>query len=218
MPENKQRISALTALVSVLIVAVAALGYMVYQTSNHIEALAATRGGNMAAPAQGDTIVPKAEAEEQNDPWALLEQHFSPGAWDPFKEMDAMHKRIDAMFDQAFRRFGRSPQFGSMLQGTVTPRMDLEDEGGRYVVRLDMPGTEDANINVSVENNVLTVEATNRVEQKQEEDGKVLRRERRLGRFMRKIELPEPVNVDSMETSYEDGVFTITIAKANEAS
>ncbi|MFP4502668.1 MAG: Hsp20/alpha crystallin family protein [Candidatus Hydrogenedentota bacterium] len=218
----KQNLTPLTALVAVLVVCVAVLGYMVYQTNSQLDALAATYQADAAPPAHADTddaIIPKQQAEaNDNDPWALLDKQFDPGAWNPFKEMDAMHKRIDAMFDRAFRRFGQSPQRHDMRKGTITPRMDLEEENGQYVVRLDMPGAQDSDIDVTLEGNVLTVEALIRLEEKREEEGRVLQRERRMGRFLRKIDLPEPVDIDSMQTSYKDGVFTVTIRKAGKVS
>ena len=93
--------------------------------------------------------------------------------------------------------------------------MDLVDEGDRYVVRLDVPGAENSKIDVSLEDQTLSVEAVSKFEDEQKEKDQVLRKERRMGRFHRQISLPEPVDSGSMETNYKDGVLTVTIKKTS---
>jgi len=209
----------LTALVCVLLVVVAVLAYMVFHTNRQMETLLAdnrTTTTMSTKSNEGDGAKAGSTAPDpgQHDPWNLFSRPFDPNNWDPFSEMDEMHRRIDTMFNDAFGRFGRTPRFGDMLKGSAfTPRMDFVDEGDHYAVRLDIPGAENSEIDVSLENQTLTVEAVSKLDKEEKEKDQVLRKERREGRFRRQITLPEPVDAGSLKTDYEDGVLTITIRK-----
>jgi HSP20 family protein len=217
--DNSTRV--LSLLVAVLTAAVLGLGYMLFETNQELRVIAAAQPPERAnAPQQqpgDDNAIRPRGAEESGDPFSVFGEPFGSPGWDPFREMDAMHRRIDAMFDSAFRRFGQSSQFSPMLEGTFTPRMDLKDEGDRYVVQLDIPGAVEPEIKVNLNGNTLTVEAATTVAREQQEGGEVLQRERRTGRYVRQITLPEPVDMDSIESQYEDGIFTVTIRKAADS-
>jgi len=221
MARENGKTTLLTAVVCMLIVVVAVLAYMVFQTNSQLEALVGrnetTTDGSIGSYEGGAaTVGPTAPNLGQNDPWSHFSTPFDPDHWDPFSEMDEMHRRIDAMFNDAFGRFGKTPRFGNLLKGSAfTPRMDLVDEGDHYVVRLDVPGAENSEIDVSLQDQTLTVEAASKLENEQKEKDRVLRRERRMGRFRRQITLPEPVDAASLDTDYEDGVLTITIRKTS---
>jgi HSP20 family protein len=212
----------LTVLVLVLVAVVAVLAYMVFQTNRRIEALAAKN--ETPASAHGDShkgddkttvnLVPKMSIPDEDEPSSLFSTPFDPDHWEPFAEMDEMQRRIDAMFNDAFGRFGKTPGTNSLLKRPAfTPRMDLVDEGDRYVVRLDVPGAENSEIDVSLEGQLLSVEAASKLESENKDEDHALRRERRTGRFRRQVTLPEPVDADSLETQYDDGVLTVTIEK-----
>ena len=81
------------------------------------------------------------------------------------------------------------------------------------MVRFEVPGAEESEINVSLEDQTLTVEASSKVEKKQKKDDHAICSERRMGRFRRQITLPKPVDAASMKTNYEDGVLTVTVKK-----
>lgn len=69
-------------------------------------------------------------------------------------------------------------------------------------------------LDVSLQDQTLTVEAASKLENEKKEQDPVLLRERRMGQFRREITLPEPVDADTLETNYEDGVLTVTIRKS----
>jgi len=97
-------------------------------------------------------------------------------------------------------------------------RMDMVDEGDHYVVRLDIPGAEESEINVSLDDQTLTVETAGKLDSEEKQDDQVIRRERRMGRFRRQVTLPEPVDVETMKTEYEDGVLAVTVEKGPPVS
>ena len=145
------------------------------------------------------------------DPW----KNMAPNTWNPWKEMAEMHERMNAMFGEAFGRFQNSPQFGG-LTGDIafSPKLDIQEEKDRYVVKMDLPGADATNLKVSIEEGMLTVQGTRQKETREGEPGKALRTERQIGQFQRTFPLPGPVNPDSLKTEYKDGVYTITLDKA----
>ena len=136
--------------------------------------------------------------------------------WDPYQEIQRMQREMDRMFNDAFTRFDRSPDFRHLYrQQAFSPDIDLNDEGDRYVVLVDLPGAEESDISVHLEDQRLTISGKQDYE-KQDTDayGNMVYRERRSGTFERSITLPEPVKQSGMQTKLDNGVLTITIPKA----
>ena len=136
--------------------------------------------------------------------------------WDPYQEIQRMQREMDRMFNDAFNRFDRSPDFQHLYrQQVISPDIDLNDEGDRYVVLVDLPGAEENDISVHLEDQRLTISGKQNYE-KQDTDayGNMVYRERRSGTFERSIALPEPVKQSGMQTKLDNGVLTITIPKA----
>lgn len=123
---------------------------------------------------------------------------------------------MDQMFNDAFGRFLQSPYFDSMWGGTsFSPSMDVEEKKGNYIIRMDIPGADKADISISIDDRELVV--SGKIDETIEEQGKnQLRKERRSGEFKRELSLPEPVKADEMEAKYEKGVLTITLPQGEE--
>jgi len=152
-----------------------------------------------------------------DDDWPLIP--FNPDKWNPFDEMRRMREEIDRMFRDAFGRFQASPRFGDLFQDfSFSPNMDLREEKDRYIVRFDLPGMDKAKIDVKLEDRTLTVSGAREEKIEKREGGKILRRERRMGRFERSITLPGPVKAEGMKAEYKNGVLIVTIPKARKSS
>lgn len=158
----------------------------------------------------------------QADPFFGMDPFGSTGIddWDPFKEMQLMHQRMERMFNDSFGRFQTNPQFSgqsSVLQ--FSPDADLRDQGDHYQILMDLPGADKTGIEVKVEGQTLMVSGK-RDEQIEEKDsnGTVIRSERHSGQFQRSIPLPGPVRNEAVEARYENGVLTITLPKATESA
>lgn len=137
--------------------------------------------------------------------------------WDPFREMHAMQDRMNQMFGDAFNRFQRSDDFGRLFQDyAFAPEINVEDKGDRYLVTVDLPGVEDSRIQVNLEGQTLSISGSVQSESRESGKGKVLRQERRSGRFERSVTLPSPVQGDKMTTENKKGVVNIVIPKATE--
>ena len=109
------------------------------------------------------------------------------------------------------REFNRA-RSGVYESGRWPIPIDVTSEGEDVVVRASLPGVKSEDINVTLEDRLLTIEGESGFE-KEEEQGRFLLRERRVGRFRRSLRLPESVDADKAAPTYEDGVLTITIPR-----
>ncbi len=118
-------------------------------------------------------------------------------------------------FDELFRDFTPPQVWEEETAKAFAPPADIADTGKALEVHLDMPGFTPEQIEVKVEQNVLTVSAE-RTEEKSEQDKGWLRRERSWGRFARSFTLPTSVDGDKPEASYKHGVLTVVLPKKQE--
>ncbi len=123
---------------------------------------------------------------------------------DPFREM------IDRM-GEVFRDLEH--EFPDVDGGTGRVPVDVQETDDEVVVRADMPGVETDRIHVRADTDRLEIAADDEQEVV-EEQANYTRRERSTRRFQRTVRLPAPVDPDSAEASYEDGVLTVTLQKA----
>ena len=123
--------------------------------------------------------------------------------WDPFRELF----RLDLA--------GHRPSRGVGIQGAVrhwTVPLDVVDEGDDVVVRASIPGVKSEDIDVTVEDGLLTIKGGAEVEE-EGRNGRYLIRERRSGRYSRTLRLSDAVDADSAASRYEDGVLSVTFSK-----
>jgi len=142
-------------------------------------------------------------------------KQFDNKPWDPFEEFKSMRERMDRMFDDSYNRFKKNPNFNKFKdrKHTTLPQVDLSDESDKYVVKMNIPGSEKTEIEANIEENLLTVKAKIQTEKDNKKGDKYLKMERSTGIFQRSIQLPGPVESDAMETLYKDGVLTIILPK-----
>ena len=130
--------------------------------------------------------------------------HFSP-----FGELRQMQDNMDRMW----RRFGSfNHEDGSGMEAWAAP-LDVVADGDDFVVRASLPGVSPDNIQVSIEDNVLTIRGET-ASQFENTEGNYLMRERRSGSFHRSLRLPDTVDQDKADPRFEHGVLTITLPKA----
>ena len=95
-------------------------------------------------------------------------------------------------------------------------RVDLAEKENHYVISAELPGVKSEDLNVSVENDLLTISAEKRDEFEGNENG-VCRRERSYGRVSRSFQLGNQVDADKIDAGYKDGVLTLTLPKVEAA-
>jgi HSP20 family protein len=109
--------------------------------------------------------------------------------------------------------FGRNwPEAGSVFGGRM-PRVDVIDREDEFCVRAELPGVSKENLDVSLQENTLTIRATTQKEEK-EEKGQYFRRETSRGEFQRTVRLPAPVAGENVKAAFKDGILELTIPKA----
>ena len=95
------------------------------------------------------------------------------------------------------------------------PAMDLVEADDHYVLRADLPGMDEKNVSIEINDNVLTVSGERRDEQEQSRRG-WHRVERSFGRFTRSLTLPEGIDPDAISAGFDKGVLSITVPKPEE--
>ena len=131
--------------------------------------------------------------------------------WDPFAEVRRFHPRLNR--DTFNRRAWGFPMAsnGALISGWQIP-MDAVEEGDNLVFRASVPGVKPEDIEVTIEDGVLSIK-TDTKEEAEGKEGGYLMRERRSGSFHRSVRLPDTVDPDKAESGYENGVLTISLPK-----
>jgi HSP20 family protein len=125
---------------------------------------------------------------------------------------DSFRNDMEDMFDKFFNEEGSD---GQTLKAWA-PRMDVEESDREILVKADLPGVDPKDVDIQVENNVLTVRG-GKEEKKEEKRKNYYRTERFIGQFYRSISLPAGADSDKVSASSANGTVTITIPKKLEA-
>ncbi len=131
------------------------------------------------------------------------------GFYDPVSEMNRM---IDDMFGNMARR--RGGRHGSEATEWA-PAIDVVTEDGNLVIRAELPGVKQEDVDITLHNNVLTISGERKAEQEEERGGYYVR-ERRYGSFSRSLTIPEGVDESKIHARYENGVLEVTVEGAAE--
>jgi HSP20 family protein len=131
----------------------------------------------------------------------------------PFDFQEEMNRMIADFFQDPYEPMPmrRMQEFRSGFY----PRMDISETEKEFRISSDMPGMDEKDINISLENDILTISGEKKVER--EETGKsYYRAERRVGAFKRSIELPTGVDIDKIDARFSKGVLEISIPKPEQ--
>ena len=108
------------------------------------------------------------------------------------------------------------PFFGNRPMTAFAPAFEVKETNEAFVVKADLPGVSEADLDISVHNNVLTISGSRQAEERKEGESYALY-ERQFGSFTRGFSLPDMADGDRIEAKLEHGVLTLTIAKKAEA-
>jgi HSP20 family protein len=123
-------------------------------------------------------------------------------------------RMMDRMIEHAARDFY---PFVEMENGEFGLAIDVEENDTTYVVTTNLPGVKPADIEINLNDNVLTLTAETK-EEHREDNKRMLIQERRYGKFSRSVRFPVLVNSENVEADYHDGVLTVSVPKAAEAT
>jgi len=128
--------------------------------------------------------------------------------WAPARELYPVQSEINRLFNTLFDT--ATPVAGRVTRWT--PALDIVENDGEYVVRADLPGMGDDDVNVEVRDGVLRITGERKSETEERKDG-YTRIERSFGSFARSLTLPEGVDPESVKASFDKGVLEIHVPK-----
>jgi len=132
--------------------------------------------------------------------------------WDPFRDLNALQHRMNRLFEEQYGG-GREE---SLTTGAFVPPVDIYEDEHSIQLKLEVPGIDEKDLDIKVENNTLTVTGERKFE-KEEKEENFHRVERRYGSFSRSFTLPNTVETDNIQADYDQGVLKIRLAKRAEA-
>ena len=131
---------------------------------------------------------------------------------DPFRELSTLQDRFNSLFENFAEANGKD----QLAAGSFVPSVDVYEDEHSLVLKLEVPGMNEEDLNVSLENNTLTVSGERKFE-KEEKEENFHRIERRYGSFARTFRLPNTVNAENVDAAYDKGILKITLGKRAEA-
>ncbi|HLT91134.1 MAG TPA: Hsp20/alpha crystallin family protein [Woeseiaceae bacterium] len=129
----------------------------------------------------------------------------------------SLHREMDRLFESLWQDgFGLSPLAGDWTRLEPVPRLDVSEDDKGFTVKVDLPGMDEKNVDVTLTDRVLTIRGR-REEDTESKDKDYYRRERTFGAFRRSIEIPAEVDVSKISASFKKGVLTIELPKTPAA-
>ena len=121
---------------------------------------------------------------------------------------------LDDMFEGFFRPF--SVQRSETGRGSMVPAIDLHENDHSYTVKAEIPGVKKEDIDITVHNGVLTINAESHYEHEDKEGDRLIRQERRYGKYVRSIRLGKDVDEENVKAKYADGILELELPKVEE--
>lgn len=136
--------------------------------------------------------------------------------WNPMREASDLFNEFDRVFDSpVYRARWGMPMRTNDVVGSWSLALDVAEKGDVFTIKASLPGINPEDLNVTLEDNVLTVQGEIREDDSIEDETYHIR-ERRFGSFSRSLRFPVPVAAGDIEAAYENGVLTLTVPKAEE--
>jgi HSP20 family protein len=138
----------------------------------------------------------------------------SVAVWHPFQEIEEMGRHFEDFFGSPFlpaiwRRF---PGDGKAW----SPAIDVMEKDKEYIVKAELPGVKEEDVDISISGNMLTISGEKETESETKKKGYYYS-ESSYGSFSRSVTIPSNVNTDKIEACYDKGILEITLPKTAEA-
>jgi HSP20 family protein len=131
--------------------------------------------------------------------------------WEPFRGVPTLQDQMNRLFNDVFERTGDESSLSAWA-----PAVDIYETEHELVVKADLPEVDPKDLDIRVENNILTIRGERKFEKKVNEEN-YLRVERSFGSFARSFTLASTVNADAIKAEYQNGVLKLSIPKREEA-
>ena len=130
--------------------------------------------------------------------------------FEPFRGLTTLQDQVNRLFEDSFFRGDDS----SLT--TWAPAVDIYEDGNNLVLKADLPDVNEKDLDLRIENNMLTLRGERKFEKKVDEEN-YLRVERRYGAFSRSFSLPNTVDTAAIKAEYKNGVLTVILPKREES-
>lgn len=134
--------------------------------------------------------------------------------WEPVTELNTIQNEMNRLFNTFFDQPAPAGRGGAPSRRWI-PAMDLVETAEHYVLRADLPGLDDDDVNIQLEDNVLTISGERKTQHEQNEEG-YYRIERAFGNFTRSLTLPDGIDPDTVQAHFDRGVLEIRIPKPEQ--
>lgn len=134
--------------------------------------------------------------------------------YDPFRDLRTLQDEMNRLFTGSLSRTGG--QQDEIMRGAWSPSVDIFENKDQIVLEAELPGMKPEDVEISIENNVLTLHGERKFEKKDEGDN-FHRVERSYGSFTRSFTLPPTVTSENANAEFENGMLRLTLAKREEA-
>jgi HSP20 family protein len=134
--------------------------------------------------------------------------------WDPGRDLDLLQSDVNRLFDAFFGARGTSRNGGP---ARWVPPMDLTEEENEYVLRADLPGLNEDDIEIEVKDDVLTISGERRYDHENRHEG-FYRVERSFGSFSRTLDLPSGIGAEALRADFDRGVLEVHIPKPAQST
>src|ERR1700726_5313155 len=132
--------------------------------------------------------------------------------WEPFREFSTLQDRMNRLF----RETQGNSQDESLTASGFAPAVDVYEDEHNVTLKIEVPGIDEKDIDIRLENNTLTVHGERKIE-KEEKEENYRRVERQYGSFTRTFTLPSTVDSEKVSATYDKGVLKISLPKKAEA-
>ena len=133
--------------------------------------------------------------------------------WDPLREFATIQDRMNRLFRDSYGNEGREE---ALTTTAFAPPVDVYEDEHNVTLKIEVPGIDEKDIDVRIENNTLSVHGERKFEQEEKEEN-YRRVERQYGSFTRTFTLPNTVDQESVQADYDKGVLKVKLAKKAEA-
>jgi HSP20 family protein len=130
--------------------------------------------------------------------------------WDPFREVQALQNRVNSLFRDM------NGDNDPLTTASFVPPVDIYEDDKKVVLKLEVPGIDEKELDVRMENHTLTVRGERKFEHEEKEEN-FHRIERRYGSFFRAFTLPTTVDAENIKANYRNGILRLELSKKPEA-
>jgi HSP20 family protein len=130
--------------------------------------------------------------------------------WDPFREVQTLQSRVNSLFRDM------NGENDPLAAASFVPPVDIYEDDKKVAIKLEVPGIDEKDLDVRMENHTLTVKGERKFESEEKEQN-FHRIERRYGSFFRAFTLPSTVDSENVKAHYHNGVLKLELSKKPEA-